>query len=123
MFWIKQKRKHKEFKPSLLRKNMGDEQSEYLGQAYDLTAKIREIEGKQRVQKDRLFLIGKNLIEIKEDSTKNFLEIKKELEIMRQEMKKIKSFLDVVSEEISNFARKEDLEILSKQAKMFQPIK
>jgi hypothetical protein len=37
-------------------------------------------------------------------------------------MEKIKSFLESMSNEFSKFARKEDLEILSKQAKMFQPL-
>jgi len=34
----------------------------------------------------------------------------------------MKSFLETASAEFSQFARKEDLEILSKQAKMFQPL-
>lgn len=102
---------------------MGDEQYEHSTQAYDPNSKLREIEERQRIQKDRLLLISKNLIEIKEESNKRFLEIKKEMEIFRQNIKKIKSFLDIISEEISNFARKEDVEILSKQAKMFQPLK
>ena len=32
-------------------------------------------------------------------------------------------FLETASAEFSKFAKKEDLEILSKQAKMFQPLK
>jgi len=38
-------------------------------------------------------------------------------------MEKTISFLETASSEFSKFARKEDLEILSKQAKMFQPLK
>ena len=41
---------------------------------------------------------------------------------MKQNIEKIKSFLESISSEFSNFARKEDLEILAKQAKMFQPL-
>jgi hypothetical protein len=124
MFCIKEfLQKHKNFKPIMLKKSMGDEQFNYAEQTYDPNAKLRDIEEKQRIQKDRLLLISKNLIEIKEDSNTKFLDIKKELEIIKQNMKKIKSFLDIITEEISNFARKEDVEILSKQAKMFQPLK
>jgi predicted adenine nucleotide alpha hydrolase (AANH) superfamily ATPase len=117
------KQKHKNFKPLSLIKIMGDEQYDNSQQSFDYNAKIREIEEKQKIQKDRLLLISKNLIEIKETSNEKFLEIKKELENLRQGVNKIKSFLDMLSEEISNFARKEDVEILSKQAKMFQPLK
>ena len=52
----------------------------------------------------------------------NILEIKKNLEIINQDMARIKVFLETASSEFSKFARKEDLEILSKQAKMFQPL-
>ena len=41
---------------------------------------------------------------------------------MKQTIGKVKSFIETVSSEFSNFARKEDLEILMKQAKMFQPL-
>ena len=65
-------------------------------------------------------MIGKNLIEIKEQSTKEILEIKKDIEIIKQNMERLTSFLETASSELPKFARKEDLEILKKQAKMFQ---
>ena len=37
-------------------------------------------------------------------------------------MERLISFLETASSEFSKFAKKEDLEILSKQAKMFQPL-
>lgn len=83
---------------------------------------LRDIEEKQRILKDRLILIGQNLIEVKEQTEKEILELKKEFEIMKQTIGKVKSFIETVSSEFSNFARKEDLEILMKQAKMFQPL-
>ena len=83
---------------------------------------LRDIEEKQRILKDRLILIGQNLIDIKEQTEKEILELKKGFELMNQTIEKIKSFIETVSSEFSNFARKEDLEILTKQAKMFQPL-
>ena len=50
------------------------------------------------------------------------LEIKKDVEIIKQNMERFSSFLETVSGEFSKFAKKEDLEILTKQAKMFQPM-
>jgi len=83
---------------------------------------LRDIEEKQRILKDRLILIGQNLIEVKEQTEKEILELKKEFEIIKQTLGKVKSFIETISSEFSNFARKEDLEILIKQAKMFQPL-
>lgn len=80
------------------------------------------MEEKQRILKDRILLIGQNLIELKEEFHKTFLEIKKETEIMKRDLERLKSFIETASDEFSKFARKEDLEILSKQARMFQPL-
>jgi len=83
---------------------------------------FRNLEEKQRILKDRLILIGQNLIETKEQTEKEILELKKEIENMKNNVERIKSFIETISSEFSNFARKEDLEVLVKQSKMFHPL-
>ena len=103
---------------------MEEEQYDYAEQALTEThIKIRSLEERQRILKDRLLLIGQNLIEIREENNKHILEIKKDIQTIEQSMERVMSFLETASGEFSKFARKEDLEILSKQAKMFQPLK
>jgi len=97
----------------------GSYESQYLP---DINTKIRDLEEKNRILKDRLLLIGQNLVEIKEKTNSDLLEIKKDFEVMKRNMERLISFLETASAEFSKFARKEDLEILSKQAKMFQPL-
>ena len=102
---------------------MEEEQGNYFMQAFGETnTKLRDLEEKQRILKDRLLLIGQNLLETKEKNNQDNLEIKKDIEIIKQSMQKVKMFLEMISGEFSKFAKKEDLEILSKQAKMFQPL-
>ena len=101
---------------------MVDGQEDYYGQFYNANARIRNTEEKQGILKERLLLIGKNLIEIKENTTEKILEMKKDVDKIKQDIDKIKIFLETISSEFSKFARKDDLEILSKQAKMFQPL-
>lgn len=102
---------------------MANEQANY-GDQYSsmFSTKLRDIEEKQRLLKDRLLLIGQNLIETKQKTTSDILEIKKEIEILKRNMERLIGFLETASAEFSKFARKEDLEILSRQAKMFQPL-
>ena len=88
----------------------------------DIPIKIRDLEEKQRILKDRILLIGQNLIETKEKTAEDILGLKKDLEIIKQNMERLTAFLETASSEFPKFARKEDLEILSKQAKMFQPL-
>lgn len=102
---------------------MEEVQQNYPEQTSNINLKVRDLEEKQRMLKERLLLIGQNLIEIKEKNNEDILEIKKELEILKQNMERMISFLETASNEFSKFAKKEDLEILAKQAKMFQPLK
>ena len=89
----------------------------------DILLKVRDLEEKQRILKDRVLLIGQNLIDTKEKTSEDILEIKKDLEKMKESMEKIRRFIESISTEFPKFARKDDLNILVKQAKMFQPLK
>jgi len=102
---------------------MAEGQEDYYGQFYsEVNIRTKDLEEKQSILKDRLLLIGKNLIRTKETTSEKIIELKKEVELMKQDIEKIKNFLETISGEFSKFARKDDLEILSKQARMFQPL-
>jgi len=88
----------------------------------DISLRFRDLEEKNKMLKDRLLLIGQNLIEMKEKTASDILGIKQELEVINKNMERLVSFLETASTEFSKFARKEDLEILSRQAKIFQPL-
>jgi len=88
----------------------------------NINVRFRDLEEKNRMLRDRILLIGQNLIETKEKTSLDILEIKKELEVLKRNMERLVSFLETASAEFSKFARKDDLEILTKQAKMFQPL-
>lgn len=102
---------------------MGDEQFGYEDQyVNEISLKIRDIEEKQRILKERLILIGENLVDLREKTTKDNLEIKKNIVMIQEQLKKMLSFLETASSEMTKFARKEDVDILYKQARMFQPL-
>ena len=84
--------------------------------------RIKDIEEKQNILKDRLLLIGQNLIDSKEETSERIIHMNSEIEKIKSEIEKIKIFLEFASSEIGKLARKDDLEILKKQAKMFQPL-
>jgi len=83
---------------------------------------LMDIEERQRIIKDRLLLIGQNLVDFKEKYEEEFLGIKKDIEILKKNVEKITDFVETISSEFQKFAKKDDLEILRKQAKMFQPL-
>lgn len=99
------------------------EEEDYQNNFYwSMNVKIRGIEEKQRILKDKIVLIGQNLIETKEETNKKITEIKKDIQGMKENIDKLISFLEYASEDMQKFAKKEDLDILYKQAKMFKPL-
>jgi len=106
----------------MLSKNMADLQGGYDPFLMEISMRFRDLEEKNKMLKDRLLLVGENLIETREKTSSDILEIKKELELIKNDMERLVSFLETASAEFSKFARKEDIEILTKQAKMFQPL-
>tara|TARA_Y100000310_G_C20662310_1_gene805440 strand:- start:745 stop:1068 length:324 start_codon:yes stop_codon:yes gene_type:complete len=104
---------------------MADEQKEgnYYEQAYDSNSnlRLRDLEEKQNIMKERLLLIGKNLVDVKETSSEKMINVKRDIEIMKTDIERIKSFLEAISLQMEKFAKKKDMEILAKQMKMFRP--
>ena len=99
---------------------MGEEyqQDPYL----EFNVKLRGIEEKQRILKDKIALIGQNLIDTREEMNKKIIELKKEMQNMKESMERVTSFLETASEDMQKFAKKEDVDIIAKQLKMFQPL-
>lgn len=84
--------------------------------------RLNELEEKQRLLKDRLLLIGSNLLSSKEDFDKKDLDFRKRLSDFETEIKSLKQINKRVVNELENFARKEEFGILERQFKIFQPI-
>lgn len=84
--------------------------------------RLSEIEEKQRLIKDRILLIGENLISTKEEYDKDIIELKKQMSQANFEIKSLKQTGKRIIEELENFARKSEFEILERQFKMFEPL-
>jgi len=84
-------------------------------------ARINDIEERQRLIKDRVLLIGKNLIETKEELNKEEVETKNDIKKLSSEISSIKVLLEKIITEMSSFGRKSEIEILERQFKMFEP--
>jgi len=84
--------------------------------------KIRDIEEKQNIIKDRVLLIGENLVSQKEDGDQEILEIKAKITELEREIKKIKLTLQSLIENSESLVRKNEFEILKRQFEMFQPL-
>lgn len=84
--------------------------------------RLNEVEEKQRLIKDRMLLIGENLVSTKEEYEKQISEFKKQLNQLNLDVKTIKQLNKRIIGELENFARKTEIEMLERQFRMFQPL-
>jgi hypothetical protein len=88
----------------------------------EFSTRLNEIEEKQRLLKDRILLVGENLISTKEDYSKQEFEVKRQLKQIGADISSLKQLMQRVINELPNLAKKSELEILERQVKIFQPL-
>ena len=89
----------------------------------EFNTKLRDVEERQKLIKERVLLIGENLVNSREETTKEISELKMKTESIEKEIERLKDAVSSLIEESQNFARKSEVEILQRQFKMFQPLK
>ncbi|MBS3081549.1 hypothetical protein J4416_01250 [Candidatus Pacearchaeota archaeon] len=85
----------------------------------DVNNRIKNVEERQRLLRDKLLLIGKNVIEDRESTMNELQELKKILFKTSEENLKIQDFLKKVADQLSETARKEELLMLQRQIELF----
>lgn len=96
-----------------------DPNADYLS---DISVRLRDIEEKQNLIKDRVLLIGENLISEKEATAQEIQEMKTGVNKANEEIKRIRLAVERIMEDMNNFVRKNEFEILQRQFDMFKPL-
>jgi len=94
------------------------EQTQYFS---DINTRLRDVEEKQRLLKDRTLLIGQNLIDEKGSTFEEIQEMKKSLLVLKEENLRMKAFIQRMADQMAELARKEEFMILQRQFDMFKP--
>ena len=84
--------------------------------------RLNEVEEKQRLIKDRVLLIGENLVSTKEQYEKELGDFRKQISDITMDLKSMKQLNKRIVEELENYARKTEVEIVERQIRMFQPL-
>lgn len=88
----------------------------------EFETRLNEVEEKQRITRDRILLIGENLVSTKQEIYEKNFDMIKNINEIKLEIKNLKRLVYRIVNEIPNFARKSELEILENQSKIFQPL-
>lgn len=91
--------------------------------AQDLNTRIQDLEERQRLIKDRVVIMGKNLIEEKEKNLEDILSLKKEVLKLKEENIKLSETLGLMVEKLNNTARREEMMIIQRQIDILRGIK
>jgi hypothetical protein len=94
------------------------------GQVFmDLNTRIRELEERQRLLKDRTFLIGRGVVDVKEKASLELRELRKAVTILQQENIQLKETLQLMTEKLNNTANKEEFQMVMRQLNLLRGTK
>lgn len=86
----------------------------------DLNTRIRDIEEKQQLLRDRMLLISDSFIKERDKNFSEVQEMKKIVETLRMENERMKELVLRIGQNVDKTARKEELMILQRQFDLFR---
>ncbi|MBU0907445.1 MAG: hypothetical protein KKD18_00080 [Nanoarchaeota archaeon] len=89
----------------------------------DLNTRIRDLEEKQRLLRDRMLLISESFVKERDKNFEEIQAMKQTVEKITLENARLKELLLRISEVIDKSARREELMILQRQFDMFRGTK
>jgi len=89
----------------------------------DFNTRLKDLEERQGAIRERVLLLGKNLISSKEEINNETEATKKQLNKMQTDLEKLKSFSDNFLEELNKFVKRDEVIPIERMLKDFQPLK
>ena len=86
----------------------------------DVNTRIRDIEEKQRLLKDRLALVSDSFVKERDQTFNDLQEMKKTVETLKLENERMKELIVRIGQSVDRSARREDFMILQRQFNMFR---
>ncbi len=88
----------------------------------ELNTRVRILEGKYNLTRDRMLLINQNMIDHYKSLTSEIRSINEELREIKENLETIKETSKDIVKEMAFFARKEQVKILEKYINMWNPL-
>ena len=81
----------------------------------DVSIRLRDLEEKNRLIRDRVLLLGQSVVDERDKTFKEIQEIKGSLIKLKDDVNRLKELMQRMAEQIIQMARKEELMILQRQ--------
>lgn len=89
----------------------------------DLNTRIREMEERQQLLKDRTLLIGKGVVDVKERTSTELRELRKIVMLLQQENAQLRETVQLMSEKLNNTSKKEELLMIRRQLDLLRGVR
>ena len=90
--------------------------------ASDISTRVRDLDEKNRLIRERVLLLGKNLIEIKEEQQEKTTQLKKDLDLIKNDLDLMKKISSDLVDQLSKFVKRDEMLLLERMLKDFQPL-
>jgi len=88
----------------------------------DLSTRLNDLEERNRIIRERVLLLGQNLISSKEDIDNEIEVIKKQSNLMQKDLDRLKTLSQNMISEMNRFVKKDEILIVERMLKDFQPL-
>lgn len=97
-----------------------EDSNQYIFSEYN--NRLRDIEERNRILKERVLLISKNLLNLKEEFSNDLQELKRTVGILSEKTEKLKSTCDALVQDSGKQVKKEEMLIVERMLQDFQPL-
>ncbi len=88
----------------------------------ELTNRLRVLESKNSLLNERLLVVNQNMIKEYKKLLKDIRSIETEIREVKNDMQNLKKILKHLTDEAADFAKKEEIKILEKYIKLWNPL-
>jgi len=88
----------------------------------DFNTRLRDLDERNKLIRERVLLLGKNLISSRSDIEEELKEIKQDNQIIKQDLEKIKKTSSILLTESNKFVKREEINLIERMLKDFQPL-
>ena len=88
----------------------------------DFNTRLRDLDERNKLIRERVLLLGKNLISSRQDTDEEIKEIKHDNIIIKNDLEKIKKTTNALLTEFNKFVKREEIIIIERMLKDFQPL-
>lgn len=88
----------------------------------EFSTRVNDLEERQRLLKERVLMLSRTLLKQGEKTSKEMSMLRDDMKLIIENMDKMKDAIQHIIHESSEFARKEEVHIIEKYMKLWEPL-